>query len=1389
MPNYRVAVFIGLLLASASVFLYSQTPYKPIQVDPLTELWRWRQFPELTGKGYRCVTESNDGTMWFGVDKGVIKYNGATSVYFNKETGFENISVNSISYSNSNNSIYAGTDSGIYVYSNSKWKRIFPRDNVYPSNKIMKTKCLRVLKDGSVIAGVGTSNYTGIIFIRNDIQTFISSKKVIRRVKGKLKNTHTILIPDNLTTDDKFDVEEIYEDTQQRIWFSTRCKNIPTFLFHAKMLYTNPDSLVVTKLFNEKEGYKHGRYTLFYQTKNGNIWLVNSEHDLGISIYNEKSWRYFKLSDIVGDDDLHTSILETDDGAIWIGGMGNLYILKNNVWKRYHKPTSPIPFSRINLYKDKKGSLWIMGKQNEIIQIDYSSNIWQTYPRLNYQCESQDGRKWFISVDGRIVCNDNNTWYSYGPENGLPDAPVRIYLTSKNMLWVAGSHKGMASTAWLNGNRWNMKLHPALSWGIDYRAVFEDKDGNLWFGCSVDKIESKGQVGGVLKLENPGMPNEKWTHFDPKGTYNMYNAYGIGQSKDGSIWLGGTRLVKFDGKKWQQIDTSYQVQTYYDQVLSDSNGTLWAASRYYGIFSYDGQKWTNYNVQNGLSSNTVIYILPSKNNNLTIATDKDFCRFDGTSWMQNIFPQQMTLTREGGDLKISADGTYWINKSLREWKRRPLKNNRLTEEVIENFISYSYKPDTMAPNTVITEYAAEVSPIGNTIIGWAGNDYWHATPKERLAFSYRVNGGKWSEFKEKNYETFINLKSGTYTFEVRARDFDFNIDPTPALIKFKVLPPFWKQIWFVLLMIFFAFVITYYEIIMIRKNRKLTKLNKSLQQATIQLEKQKEQILEQNISERENYQAKIKFFTSISHEFRTPLTLISTGVDKINQSFETNPSEFHKYIHIIKRNSNHLLQLINQLMDFKKLDSESMELYTKKGNIASFVHSICCNFKNQTAPHNVDLIFHNQLYNDEAWFDYDKIEKIMYNLLSNSLKFTPDGGAIKVSISQCTDGKDPDQYYSISVADTGLGIPEDEIVKIIEPFYQGKTTPVRKYEGTGLGLSIVKNLVDLHQGKLIIKSSTKGLENEGYTTMVTINLPFVYNYIESKEEKISYDDQNSVSKYGLASENYEEQSASFANYKESRQLPLVLLVEDNEELSNLICDALKEQFNFLQAKNGSEGYDIAIDKMPDLIVSDIMMPVMSGIEMCIKIKNDPQTSHIPVILLTARSTDENKLEGFENGADDYLTKPFSMRLLSARILNLINIRLSLRKKFRNEIILQPNAKYVTSSESIFINKVMSIIEEKMSDPNFDVDTLSKEVGISSRHLLNKLQSLTDHTPVELIRTLRLKRAEYLLAQKSLTIAEVAYDVGFSDPNYFSKCFTKQYGKTPKEYIANGGAKN
>jgi signal transduction histidine kinase/AraC-like DNA-binding protein/ligand-binding sensor domain-containing protein len=1382
----RLLIFALYQLANVNNSAYAQRPYNPITVDPLSEPWRWRHFPELAGKGIRSITESDDGYIWFGVDKGIIRYYGIKWQTFNEDNGFLNVPVNHLCKSK-DQSIYAGTDSGLYKYSANHWVRVFPAHPYTSLSKAYQINCLRALSDGSIVASIGLNMYGGLLLIRNNRITIFLPQNRIKLFKGKAPNTNFVAVPENYLFNNKFNIEELFADRQNRIWVATRNVPKPGSIFNIQFLRQDSDIITYSQVFNEKNGLKQGRQTLFGQSPDNNIWMINGDYDVGVSIYNGQHWKYFQPSDHIGEDDMHTSFLKTHDGTVWIGGFGVLYSVKNGNWKIYNRPGVLIPNARTLLFEDSKGYLWIIGRQNDVYQVDYSSNIWDTYKQLNYQCQTNDGKKWFLSVDGRVVVNDQNKWYSYGTEDGLPDAPVRLYLTTKNILWVAGSHKSTATTAYFDGKKWIMQLHPALSWGVDYRAVFEDIKGNLWFGGCVNYETGTGHSGGVLRLENQLTSSQKWTHFLPQEDTRLYSSYGIGQSKNGDIWFGGSHLVKYDGKKMECPSEPNALIDYQDVLASKPRGMLWVGSRNYGIFQNDGKNWIHFGVENGLSSNTIISILPVSDNNVWVATDKDICRFDGKSWILNVFPPKMTLNREGGDLQQSPEGNLWINQCFREWKRRALKGNKISKDVYDNFQTIRYKPGTLPPQTTIKEYAKTVSHYGNTVISWSARDFWKVTPDSRLAYSYRLNGGKWSEFKEKTYETFMGLASGKYVLEVRSRDLDFNIDPNPAKVEFEVLPPIWRQSWFILLLTVFIATIALYEYRAIRRNHKLSRLNKSLSKVKIQLEEQKEQILEQNKREQENNQLKFKFFTSISHEFRTPLTLILGSIDKIIETNHKTDKTTGKYLKTLYRSAQQLLRLINQLMDFRKLETESMNLKVAKGNITRFINNICETFSNLAQRYQIKLIFESKTNNLMVWFDVDKVEKIMFNLISNALKFTPDGGVIKVSLFT-DDLKSSNQlYYYITVEDTGLGIPDVEIERIFDPFYQSSIQQIRKYEGTGIGLALVKYMVQLHHGELKVTSSIKDVSElfSHYTTCFTIKLPLGDSHFKSEEIDLKNEilpNNDPVLEMDETEEFHDDRSQINSELSDDRQKPFILIVEDNEDLQRFIFDFLHEQYVVILSKNGIEGYIAAVEYMPDLIVSDIMMPLMSGTEMCHKLKNDQRTSHIPIILLTARTTDEHKIEGYQSGADDYVSKPFNNVLLSARIKNLIDIRIALRKAFKQEIVIQSTETLTAPVDANFLDKVIVIIEKNMDNSNFDVEMLSKSIGISNRHLLNKLQNLTDSTPVELIRTLRLKRAKELLLQKKTTIAEIAYEVGFSDPNYFSKCFGKQYGKPPKEFI-------
>ncbi|MFO7657690.1 MAG: ATP-binding protein [Bacteroidales bacterium] len=1380
------AIFRGILLIRLffpASFLFSQHTYVPDYGDPLKESWRWTIFNELSAKGVRSIAESSDGNIWFGLNNGIIRYNGHVWKEYNRNNGF--ISSTVYHLISSNNQIYAGTDTGLYVFKNEHWKKIFPL-GVHPkNNRLQKINCLRKLQDGSVIASVGGGLYKGLVTFYHNKTTFLASQKAVKRL-GSISGIELQVVPDDKCLNSSFCVEEVFQDTQHRTWIWASEGKDEGKIFYYTLSGDKSQNIHYSKNFTPADGLVKGENVKFVEDRKGNIWTVNSDINITVNIFNGSKWTCHRLK----GGNTHYSVFNVN-GNIWIGGYAVLYIHENGIWKKYQRPTTAIPESNITLYKDNNGYLWIIGIQNDVIRVDYFNKKWASFNSLNFQCEDMSDNLWFLSVDGKVVVKKENNWFYYSTNDGLPDAPVKIFCSKNGLICCAGSYNKEASVSYFNGRDWARHVFPMLSWGIDYRAVFEDNDGNLWIGASANIDRGKGQEGGVLKIENPGTSIQKISHYKPDDKI-LRQAYGFAQTKDGTIWIAGSCTNYFSNGKWNEFTDIKKLNQYSNCIGNTPDGVLWIGSRMSGIFCYDNKTWKNFDVENGLKSNTIISILPISKNNIWIATNRDFCRFDGKNWTTEILPEYLILSREGGDIQIQKDGTLWINRSSRDWKRRALNNNTVEKEDIEYFSTFSYKEDTLKPDTKILSYSKEVPSSGNTLIEWTGIDTWNTTPALKLQYSYRLNGGNWAEYSYKSNVTFLKLKDGKYKFEVKARDMDFNTDPSPAFIEFRVRPPVWKQAWFIILILLFLIIIIAYQYSVIKQKKYLQRFNVQLENHSDEIERknvllkeQQDQILHQIILEKERHQSKIRFFTNISHEFRTPLTLIAGVIENFTgNTFKTNPAVFQNHLTAIKRNTNRLLSLINQLMDFRKMENDSIALKVSESDIVRFMNDICYSFKEFAKRHHIKLKFHSHFESLEGWFDPDKLEKISYNLISNAIKFTNEGGSIFIKLNTVNNN----EYVELIIEDTGIGIVENEIKKIFEPFYQVADNVSVKYDGTGIGLYLVNSLVDLHHGKMQVESTTdKKLQaKQGFSTRFTITLPFNKSRYEEKEIG-----QSGQPIYAYKDSIYDDSNPELNDVigpiedielPNKRTVPLILVIEDNEDLRRFMVNSLDQYYKVINSGNGDKAFDLIIKHIPDLIISDIMMPGMSGTDLCYKIKNDIRISHIPVLLLTARITDENKMEGFQIGADDYITKPFNMSLLVARIKNILAIRLSLRRKFNNEKFSQPDEVHISSMDKQFLQKVKTIVEKNYTNHLFSVELLSDEVGISRRHLLYKLQNLIDMTPTDYIKVFRLNMAARLLAAKKASISEIVDEVGFSDISYFSKCFAHHFGMTPTAYI-------
>jgi len=515
---------------------------------------------------------------------------------------------------------------------------------------------------------------------------------------------------------------------------------------------------------------------------------------------------------------------------------------------------------------------------------------------------------------------------------------------------------------------------------------------------------------------------------------------------------------------------------------------------------------------------------------------------------------------------------------------------------------------------------------------------------------------------------------------------------------------------------------------------------------------------------------KSNFYANISHEFRTPLMLILGPAEKLLSKLRDEDGQ--KQIGLIKGNAKRLLNLINQLLDLSRLEAGRLKLNASLGNISQFVKGLTMEFESIAEQRDISLKIIMEKDDIEAYFDREKMEKIITNLLSNAFKFTPAGGRITVLVKETILNQ-----VEIIVRDSGIGIPKSELQKIFDRFYQVDGSIIREHEGTGIGLALAKELVELHKGNIFVDSV------EGHWTEIKLSIPLGKEHL-SESDIIEPSDYELRKVDSLADFLKTDEEADEGMSEHLIDKTIVLIVEDNPDVRDFVRDALKDTYHVEEAANGEQGLRRAEKIIPDLIVSDIMMPKMDGYEMTRRLRQDERTSHIPIILLTAKSDKDSKLQGLGLGADDYLIKPFDSDELLARIKNLIETRKMLQEKFGSgtEVLQKPAKATISYLDEQFLNRVMMVIEEHLSEEEFSIEEFGKDVGMSRSQIHRKLKALTGKSTSLYLRTVRLAKAKQMIEQKKGNISDICYAVGFSSPAYFSRCFKEEFGYAPSEHM-------
>ncbi len=1368
-----LAWMLLVLLVSLGQRAGAAEPYQPTVVNPLTEAWRWRHFPELDGTGIRCIAETADRRVYVGSSDGVVAYDGYDWTPLRGPGSPAGSPVEQLLVDR-NGGVYATNEAGIYHYDGRDWTTIFSA----PANRPFSFSALKQLSDGSLVA----CSQRGFLLLDEGQPVLYTSPDRWAAFGSELPDVTYVGLPaDALSEGGGFhSTSDLLEDSRGNVWFA-----ITTEMESGSLLRIPRERLGRPSLGNYEVIRSNGTISLgadqrLLEAADGRIWVINSSSDRGTLIYDRGRWETLYINRLFGGDEYMTGIVQSDNGIIWVSTIAKLFsYAPDGTWAMYKSPGFPIPANRVLLQQSQSDQLWLAGYKSKLLLLDFSLSRWLTYAGLSYQLSDGGAEDWFLENDGRAVHRRGNDWTAYGTADGLMDAPVRLLRTSRGQLWAAGSHEGRAATALYRDGRWERHLHPTLSWGIDYRAVFEASDGTLWFGGSVDARSQDGFTSGLLELPDPTADELRWVrHTYGEDGLNQGNVYGIGETPDGRIWIGGSNLLFYDGDSWKAVEDERLQQ--YVNCLYSTDEKLLVGSRYFGVFVYDGREWRNYTSSDGLPGNTIISIDALTDSTFIVATENGTAVFDGSSWTRDLFPDELNLDFEGGTVTHN-DSYVWIDHVPRSWKRRALHGSAADLDR-DAFYSTRYQPSETPPETSIAFYTERIPSDGNGIISWKGKDYFGKTRADHLVYSYRLDGGGWLPYSPVAEYAFTGLGDGPHRLEVRARDLDFNVDPTPATVSFKVLPPIWKQGWFIGLILLFLMIFGFYEYRVHAKNAKLETVNISLQDRNVEVREQRDK-LEGMLIQLENLsKAKVGFFTNISHELRTPLTLILGPIDQLVEDRERLPASRRQQLQaIVQRNARRLLRLIDQLLEIRRIEQSALEIKLSDVRMSVYLAGITELFEDLSVERDILLQFHDESGDATVSIDADKVEKILANLLSNAFRHTPPGGTISVGLATVVaepNALSPyyDRYFEISVEDTGSGISPEKIDLIFDKYYTAPSAASTE-TGSGIGLSYIKDLVYLMQGDIRVSSTP------GSGSSFRVYLPYIVSYVAAPPPVSTDSLQISRREAAVLMNTYQQSSVTspeppVADLSRQR----ILVVEDNPDMLEFLAQLLQNTYSVVTADNGRDGLRLARQQSFDMVLSDIMMGEMDGITLCDRLKSHLETSHIPVILLTAKVLDETRASGYVHGADDYITKPFNPDLLLVRVRNLLAQRERLREKFNLDFQLTPETEEFTSPDEEFLNRLATLLQENVSESDFNVKAMCEAMHLSHMHFIRKVKQLTGKKPIDLLKSYRMKMARDLLSQDSLTIAEVAYRVGFDLPNSFSRTFKKEFDMTPTQFV-------
>ncbi len=1339
------ASLLVLLICSSSHTIFGQEVIHQLSVNE-----------GLSHSDVTCLAQDKSGFIWMGSNNGLNRYNGYDFKIFKNDLNDENSLVNSrikSVFCDSINRIWIATETNAISYLNQR-SRLFHK--------------IPVNDDSFQLATQFTQDEEGVIWFSGD------NKKLYRTREsndGLKVAKESITFPSGILEIKAYNsyiwvctnsdgLWRVDTKTQQAERLSTAPFRNPyslTMTEEALLVVTSNGIFSINKNLEIEHIFKSqlGFVSNFVVDFENNIWVAL--HNKGVLLLEQdisglyQITSHFGTGNFLNTNRINELMIDSFD-VLWIGtsGGGAYYIdLRAKPFITIDRSTSNIPDNYITAFYENKTHYWI-GTRNGLLEYDkrdqssfvktedHISNIYEDYKGELWVSKRMNGL-WHFKGDQLIQVYDKSSTAQFGSSEIMG-----VEGDSYGRLWVLTNDDGIYI---LDINTGEVLQHLNTENVLptnNFNFIYADPQlkHTMWLAT-----RSKGLV--KLTLEDSSKYAVQTYSFDPDDSNSIGSDYiwPILRSKKGVLWVGTiggglNELVESTAGNYFKRYTAQDglPDNDVESILEDGTGDLWIGGKGLTKFNPEIEHFIAFDFRDGLQSNSFKIGAAYKNEQgiLYFGGINGLTYFNPRLIVPNPYKPKLVLE----DLKI-------LNKSVKVGERI---NSRV---LLEKSLNYTNK----------LEFKSKENEFTLELLGL------HYSNPEKNKYAYLLDGymDEWVELSASERKiTFANLPAGDYILKAKTANSD-GVWSDVRDLKIHILPPWWASWWAYVIYISLILGALYMYTLFVKRQSKL-------KNDLIIAEK------EMNLNEE-----KIQFFTSMSHEIRTPLTLISNPLDDIIEK-EAEQKRYLDKLILIRKNVNRLLNLSNQLLDFRKMESGNTKLNVAEGNISNFSKEIYSFFLNLAEERNIEYTYNSIPDAIKLTFDRHNFEIILTNLISNAFKYTPANGKISVKLKAV--GKDSlpavfkkykgytklqENYLELCVEDNGIGMSPEVVKCIFDRYYQVKNVNTLSIHGTGIGLSLVKGLVKLHSGEIYVEST------EGKGSKFVLYIPFGQQHFEESELLKDFKKSDHKSFYSDHFPSYLDKNQQ-VNTASSEFKKRVLVVEDNKEIQNYISEHLSPDYNVLLASNGKKGYDKAKEFIPDIIISDVMMPKMDGLEMLRLLKKDPDLSFIPVILLTARTATLYELEGIEIGAQDYITKPFNINILKGKITNILISRENFKRYYSSHIKNETPLINLPNAEQKFLDDLTNLVIENLLNEDFSVKILVSEMGMSQSSCYKRIKELTDRSVVQFIRDVRLKRAGELLKTYDYNISEVAFMVGISDLKYFREKFKEHYGCTPSDYL-------